>query len=163
MVTSIRQGDLIIRRTESWGPLQDGRAHGQTGAGVGVGGSAGVRERKKVAESTRKYTTTGSTKGPVALHDGKLDVRIRLMRDGRTIAAVTSPSSCAFAASSGKVRGARPGAVSLPSEKLTSSNRTSPRPAFTPLEAARADHSACAAGKRPKRRTMLAASAAASV
>ncbi|TSD99532.1 DUF2505 domain-containing protein [Skermania sp. ID1734] len=33
-VAAVRRGDLLISRTETWGPLQDGRAHGSFSAKV---------------------------------------------------------------------------------------------------------------------------------
>nr|CEL14184.1 Flagellar hook-length control protein FliK [Kibdelosporangium sp. MJ126-NF4]CTQ88551.1 Flagellar hook-length control protein FliK [Kibdelosporangium sp. MJ126-NF4] len=77
-------------REQSGEPSQDGRATGQVGAGLGVEGSFGTRDRTKVSESAAKYSTSAFTKGPVAVHRGRLDVRLRLMRHGRTLASVTT-------------------------------------------------------------------------
>ncbi|NKR27254.1 DUF2505 family protein [Rhodococcus hoagii] len=69
MVTSIRQGDLIIRRTESWGPLQDGRAHGTFSAEV-EGAPGQVRGT---------VTITADGTGSVLVMAGEVEVRIPLI------------------------------------------------------------------------------------
>ncbi|MDQ2588078.1 WXG100-like domain-containing protein [Saccharothrix yanglingensis] len=74
---------------EKAGPATaDGRAQGQVGGGLNVEKTTGVRDHKKTAERSTKYTHAAAHKGPAATHRGTLDLTVALQRHGRTLASV---------------------------------------------------------------------------